>query len=83
MDPRVNCKEKLRGTQPKGPLKNYVILLGVGGEVTKQLHKITRGEGGIHQKITLDYKGRGSIWFNLSIDKVSKKRQIFLMKINF
>ena len=45
----------------KGPLKNYVILLGEGGEVTKRLHKITRGEGGIHQKITLDYKGGGGL----------------------
>ena len=36
----------LTSKQPKvkGPLKNYVILLG-GGEVTKILHKITRGEG--------------------------------------
>ena len=59
--------------QHKEPFKNYVILLGGGGEVTKRLHKITRGEGGIHQKITLDYKGRGSIWFNHSIDKVSNK----------
>ena len=66
----------------KGPLKNYVILLGGGGEVTKRLHKITRGEGGIHQKITLDYKG-GPSWLNPSIDKVSKKIQIILMKINF
>ena len=30
----------------KGPFKNYVILLGGGGQVTKILHKITRGEGG-------------------------------------
>ena len=67
----------------KGPFKNYVILLGGGGEVTKRLHKITRGEEGIHQKITLDYKGGVSIWFNPSIDKVSKKIQIILMKINF
>ena len=58
--------------------KNYVIFLGGGGEVTKRLHK--RG-GGIHQKITLDYKG-GSIWFYPSIDKVSKKIQILLVKIN-
>ena len=27
----------------KGPSKNYVILLGGGGEVTKRLHKITSG----------------------------------------
>ena len=37
----------------KGPLNNYVILLGGGGEVTQRLHKITRG----HQKITWDYRG--------------------------
>ena len=41
----------------KGPFKNYVILLGGGGEVTKRLHKITMGGGGVHQKITLDYIG--------------------------
>ena len=27
------------------------------GEVTKRLHKITRGGGGVHQKITSDYRG--------------------------
>ena len=65
-----------------GPFESYIILLGGGGKVTKRLHKITKGEGGIHQRITLDYKGRGSIWFYPSIDKVSKKIQILLVKIN-
>ena len=37
----------------------------------------------MHQKITLDYKGGRSNWLNTSIDKVSKKIQIILMKINF
>ena len=45
----------------KGPLTNYVILLGGGGDVTKRFYKITRGEGGIHHKITLDYKVRGVV----------------------
>ena len=50
----------------KGPLKNYVILLGGGGEVTKRLHKITRGEDGMHQKITLDKKGGGQFGSTLA-----------------
>ena len=52
-------------------------------------------EFSLHQKITYDYKGEGgntkrlhwitkggSIWFNPSIDKVSKKIQILLLRIN-
>ena len=55
----------------KGPLKNYVILLGGGLEVTKRLHKITRGRGDSSK----DYIGikAGGINFNPSKDKVSKK----------
>ena len=49
-----------------GPFKNYVILLGGGGEVTKRLHKITRGGGGVYQKITLDYKGGGQVGSTLA-----------------
>ena len=35
----------------KGPFKNYVILLGGGGEGTKRLHKITRGSGGYTKRL--------------------------------
>ena len=37
----------------KEPLKNYVILLGGGGEVTKRLHKIIRGRGGYTKRLHL------------------------------
>ena len=57
----------------KGPFKNYVILLGGGGEVTKRLHKITMGGGGVHQKITLDYMEGVSICPDNSKGKESKK----------
>ena len=60
----------------KGPLKNYVILLGGGGEVTKRLHKITRGEGGYTKRLHW-ITGGGSNWFNLSIDYESRKTQNF------
>ena len=33
-------------TASKRPFKNYVILIGGWGEVTKRLHKITKGRGG-------------------------------------
>ena len=67
----------------KGPFKNYVILLGGGGgRSQKDYIRLQGGEGGVHQKITLDYKGGESNWPNPSINKVSKKIQIILMKIN-
>ena len=37
--------------KPWGPFKNYVILLGGGGEVTKRLHKITMGMGGYTKRL--------------------------------
>ena len=43
-----------------GTIKKLRNLLKGRGKVTKRSHKITRGkEEGIHQKITLDYKGGG------------------------
>ena len=56
-DGTVECSKQ---SLYKGPFKNYVILLGGGGEVTIRLHKITMGGEGVHQKITLDYRGEGS-----------------------
>ena len=52
----------------KGPLNNYVIFLGGGGEVPKRLHKITRGLVDT-PKDYIRLQG-GSIWSNPSIDKV-------------
>ena len=45
-------------------LKYYEILLGGGGSDQKDHKKITRGEGGVHQKITEDHnhkKGGGAL----------------------
>ena len=40
-----------------GNIKKLCNPLMRRGKVTERLHKITRGEGGIHQKIALDFKG--------------------------
>ena len=46
-DYSVNSTKSVRILESvKGPFKNYVILLGGGGEVTKILHRITGGRGG-------------------------------------
>ena len=63
----------------KGQFKNYVIILGGGGEVAKRLHKITRGRGKYTKRLHWITRGR-VYFFNPSIDKVAKKIQILMMK---
>ena len=47
----------------KGAFKYYAILLGGGGGSPKRSQKITRGGGGVHQKITEDHDHRGGEQF--------------------
>ena len=56
----------------KGPFKNYVILLGGGGEVTKRLHKITMGEGGYTKR--LHWITWGGCQFGHTIAKAKNQR---------
>ena len=60
---------------PKGPFKNYVILLGGGGRSPKDFIRL-QGGGGIHQKITLDYKG-GQYGSTLTSTKYQRKPRFY------
>ena len=65
-----------------GPLKNYVILLGGGGRSPKDYIRLQGGRGDT-PKDYIGLQGGLSIWFNPSIDKVSKKIQMLLIINNF